>query len=132
MSAIKREERIGGQRLLLGDCLEVMKELGRFDAVVTDPPYGIDYGKAGGFSESSGWTNWRGKAEWDKLPPPKVAFDLIQDASPLQIIWGGNYFTDMLPPTMRWLIWDKGQRGFTLADCEMAWTNQNKAIRVFD
>lgn len=34
-----REERIGGQRLILGDCMEVMKELGRFDAVVTDPPF---------------------------------------------------------------------------------------------
>jgi site-specific DNA-methyltransferase (adenine-specific) len=39
MSAIIKEERIGGQRLILGDCLEVMKELGEFDAVVTDPPY---------------------------------------------------------------------------------------------
>lgn len=37
MSAIKREERIGGQRLILGDCLQVMPLLGRFDAVVTDP-----------------------------------------------------------------------------------------------
>ncbi len=36
-----REERIGGQRLILGDCLEVMPTLGRVDAVVTDPPYGI-------------------------------------------------------------------------------------------
>ena len=41
MSAIRREERIGGQRLILGDCLEVMPELGRFDSVVTDPPYGV-------------------------------------------------------------------------------------------
>ena len=41
MSAIKREERIGGQRLILGDCLEVMKELGKVDAVVTDPPYSL-------------------------------------------------------------------------------------------
>lgn len=52
MSAIKREERIGNQRLILGDCLEVMKELGRFDACVTDPPYGIQdmvggYGRGG-------------------------------------------------------------------------------------
>lgn len=39
VSAIKREEYIGGQRLILGDCMEVMKELGRVDAVVTDPPY---------------------------------------------------------------------------------------------
>ena len=37
---IIREERIGGQRLILGDCLQVMPLLGRFDAVVTDPPYG--------------------------------------------------------------------------------------------
>jgi site-specific DNA-methyltransferase (adenine-specific) len=41
---IIKEERIGGQRLILGDCLEVMKELGAFDAVVTDPPYGVDGG----------------------------------------------------------------------------------------
>ena len=45
---------------------------------------------------------------------------------------GGNYFTDHLPPTMRWLIWDKGQRGFSLADCEVAWTSQNNAMRIFD
>ena len=38
-----REERIGNQRLILGDCLEVMPTLGRFDAVVTDPPYGVNY-----------------------------------------------------------------------------------------
>lgn len=49
---IKKEERIGGQRLILGDCLEVMPLLGRFDAVVTDPPYGIEdivggYGRGG-------------------------------------------------------------------------------------
>jgi hypothetical protein len=36
---IIREERIGGQRLILGDCLSVMPMLGRFDAVVTDPPF---------------------------------------------------------------------------------------------
>lgn len=44
---IIREERIGGQRLILGDCLEVMPLLERFDAVVTDPPYGIGGGKGG-------------------------------------------------------------------------------------
>ena len=44
---IIREERIGNQRLILGDCLEVMPTLGRFDAVVTDPPY-----SSGGFNEA--------------------------------------------------------------------------------
>lgn len=45
--AVKRVEVIGGQTLILGDCLEVMPLLGRFDAVVTDPPYGIDGGSGG-------------------------------------------------------------------------------------
>ncbi len=38
-----REERIGNQRLILGDCLEVMPTLGKVDAVVTDPPYGVGF-----------------------------------------------------------------------------------------
>lgn len=37
--SILKEERIGNQRLILGDCLQVMPTLGWFDAVVTDPPY---------------------------------------------------------------------------------------------
>ncbi len=130
MSAIIKQEYIGGQRLILGDCLAVMQELGRFDAVVTDPPYGIDYGRAGGFSAASGWKQWRGQAEWDKARPDRQCFDLILSLSDDQIIWGGNYFADMLPPTMRWLMWDKGQRDFTLADFEMAWTSQQKAARA--
>ena len=40
---IIREERIGDCRLILGDCLEVMPGLGKVDAVVTDPPYGINF-----------------------------------------------------------------------------------------
>ena len=52
--------------------------------------------------------------------------------SKAQIIWGGNYFTDYLPPTMQWLVWDKGQRDFSLADCEFAWSSQNKAARIFN
>jgi DNA modification methylase len=47
-----------------------------------------------------------------------------------RIIWGGNYFSDYLPPTMGWLVWDKGQRGFSLADGEMAWTSFNNAMRI--
>jgi adenine-specific DNA-methyltransferase len=52
MTAIKREERIGGQRLMLGDCMEIMQELGPVDAVVTDPPYG----KVKGDFDNA-WTN---------------------------------------------------------------------------
>ena len=57
---------------------------------------------------------------------------MVREMSKHQIIWGGNYFTDILPPTMQWLIWDKGQRDFSLADFEIAWSSQQAAARIID
>ena len=121
---------IGNAELWHGDCREILPLLPQSDLILTDPPYGIDYGNAGGFAESSGWKNWRGTAEWDKERPPGWMFGLMLEKGKACVIWGGNYFTDLLPPTMRWLVWDKGQRNFTLADCEFAWSSENKAARV--
>ena len=123
---------IGDCTLYLGDCLEILPRLGKVDAVVTDPPYGIDYGRAGGFSASHGWGPWRENVAWDQERPPKPVFDALLACSREQIVWGGNYFTDYLPPSMRWLVWDKGQRDFSLADCEFAWTSQQKAARIIN
>lgn len=122
----------GRATLYLGDCREILPTLGKIDAVVTDPPYGIDYGRRGGFSASYGWGPWRGNVEWDAERPSRDIFDAIQACSKHQIIWGGNYFTDYLHPTMHWLIWDKGQRDFSLADFEMAWGSQKRAARIID
>lgn len=121
---------IGDATLYLGDCMDILPTLHRVDAVITDPPYGIDYGNAGGFS--SGWKDWRGKVDWDSERPKKEIFSIMLGCCNSAIIWGGNYFSDFLPPTMQWLVWDKGQRNFSLADCEFAWSSQNKAARIFD
>ena len=130
--AAKRVEVIGQCELYLGDCMEIMPLLEDVHAVVTDPPYGIDYGRSNGFSASHGWGQWRENCEWDKDRPPKPVFDMMLSKSKHQIIWGGNYFTDFLPPSMHWLIWDKGQRDFSLADFEVAWGSQKRAARVFE
>ena len=127
-----RVEIIGDARLILGDCREVLETIGAVDAIVTDPPYGIDYGLAGGFSASHGWGQCRENVAWDAERPAKEIFDAMRACSKHQIIWGGNYFTDLLPPTMQWLVWDKGQRDFSLADCEFAWSSQNKAARIMN
>jgi DNA modification methylase len=127
---IIREEVIGKARLLLGDCRDILPSLERVDAVVTDPPYGIGAPKAIG-PESSGWKQHE-RGDWDDSRPPREIFDAMRTVSREQIVWGGNYFTDFLPPTMRWLVWDKGQRGFSLADCEFAWSSQQKAARILD
>ena len=63
-------------------------------------------------------------------PPPPCAIKAMLAAAPTVVIWGGNYFADLLPVSMGWLVWDKGQRNFSLADCELAWTSENRAARV--
>jgi len=135
MTAIIREERIGGQRLILGDCLEVMKELGTFDACVTDPPYGIGEGKAKAKTRqrtksANGLADQRNYAggEWDISPASIDHISAIRAISEHQIIFGGNYF-EGLPPTSCWLVWDKQNGANDFADCELAWTNLNKAVR---
>lgn len=127
-----KKEVIGDCTLYLGDCLEIMPTLGKVDAVVTDPPYGIGADEKA--SKNKGNCGWKyyGETIWDRERPSKEVFDLMLAISKYQIIWGGNYFTGYLPPTMQWLIWDKGQRRFSLADFEVAWSSQQKAARIFD
>lgn len=133
-TGIKREEIIGDCRLILGDCLEVLPTLGKVDAVVTDPPYGIADKWKGGFKEKHGWGKSKDESilrnEWDARPLDRRALDILLAASDQHIIWGGNYFE--LPPSRCWLIWNKPERGFSLAEAEMAWTNRDNVVRVFD
>lgn len=120
---IIREERIGACRLIQGDCLEVMPLLGKVDAVVTDPPYGIGLGKM----QRGKWVSSSlGKSEWDNSCP-----DLSSLPDVDKIIWGGNYFE--LPPSRGFLIWDKGAgfKGRDFAECELAWLSFDTNARVF-
>jgi DNA modification methylase len=118
--------------LHLGDCLTYMRTMaaGSVDCVLTDPPYGINLISGGGRG-MNGWRNFKSDGDWDKVRPGKEYFDEMLRIGKTVIIWGGNYFTDCLPPSQCWLIWDKGQRDFSLADGEMAWTNRDRAMRIF-
>ena len=123
-----RVERIGDCTLYLGDCLEVMPTLDRVDAVVTDPPYGINL--AGGFSGAGGFSKpierRQYEGDWDNFTPDQGTFDLILGSADSCIVWGGNYFTDKLPQSNFWLVWDKENTMPTFSDCELAWTNLPK------
>lgn len=127
-------------KIHLGDCLEFMKQLPDkcVDLVLTDPPYGIDYGSqlkgkgdGQGGADKNGWKSYN-CPEWDKERPNLEIFEEIFRISKNQIIWGGNYFADLLPASQGWIFWDKGQREFSLADGELAWTSFDKALRAFD
>ena len=127
---IKREVQIGDCRLLLGNCLEIMPTLGVFDVVVTDPPYGI--GEHGGAQRTRGKPGYakHEKKGWDKERPSFLAFDYMLGCSDDQIIWGGNYFADVLPPKMGWLYWRKLMGG-DFSDGELAWTSRDGALREY-
>jgi len=120
-----RKEVIGDCTLYQGDCAVILPQLQNFDLILTDPPYGI--GAAGGGGSSNEGEVKKYDGEWDNEPPPFWLFLLMADKGENSIFWGGNYFG--LPPSSCWLVWDKDNTG-NFADCELAWTNFNKAVRL--
>ena len=120
---------IGRATLYLGDCRDILPTLPKVDAVVTDPPYGIKADRDRN-SQQWGWIDY-GSGGWDNARPDAELIALVIAAAKHSIVWGGNYFPDILPanPLAKWLVWDKGQEGFSLADCEMAWCSFEGAIR---
>lgn len=124
----KRKEVIGDCTLYLGDCLEVMPLLGKVDAVVTDPPYGI--ARENLKSRKTGeWSKlYSEKITWDDFAPQNCVEMAMGKSGSVAIIWGGNYFT--LPPKRGWLIWDKMQ-WHTSGHAELAWTSCDIPIRDF-
>lgn len=134
----KEKRVIGNAELYLGDCLEILPVIGKVDAVVTDPPYGIGEAAGKAKTRTSGLTSairggaaYRrdyGYSDWDDKPVPQELMDAVRYKSRWQIIFGGNYYA--LPPTSCWLIWDKLNGDTDFADCELAWTNLKKAVRL--
>ncbi len=122
---------IGNCTLYLGDCREILAKLDAVDAVVTDPPYGIGRsGKPKSTSRQGGGHKGYPDLGWDSQRPDKQMFETILRMSTTAIIWGGNYFADLLPAESKWLIWDKMQR-LDQADVELAWSNIGGAARSF-
>jgi len=119
-TAAKRVVVIGNCELYEGDCLEVMKCLEPVDAVVTDPPYGVNF--------SCGWEN--------KFRAVKINNDndtLVRD---LVIEWlgdrpslmFGSWKTEKPKSTKMVLIWDKGTVG--MGDLSLPWFPGTEEIYV--
>ena len=114
-----------------GDCREILPELGRFDLLLTDPPYGI--GEAAGKNKTRSnvaLAKDYGNESWDDSPIDQSIIDLSVSICKKSIIWGGNYYT--MPPSPSWLIWDKRNGANDFADCELAWSNLGCAVRKIE
>lgn len=113
------------------------------ELLLTDPPYGINvvkHNKVGG----GGATKFGGKkannfinsSNYQEIlndnttETANKSYELAKKFTNNQIIFGGNYFTDFLPPKSCWCIWDKENTG-NFADVEMAWTSFNKGAKLY-
>ena len=115
-------ETIGNATLYLGDCLEILPTLGKVDAVITDPPYGI------GFAAQP--TKWQRRAghkpqAWDNEVSAVVPS--LPAMAECVVIWGGNYYE--LPPSRGWLSWFKPDAPPSMASFELAWTSRDQNAR---
>ena len=118
----------------LEDCTEALKRFNdnHFDLAIVDPPYGINVaktGKVGG--NNAGRAKDYGAKEWDKQPPNDEYFRQLFRVSKNQIVWGANHFISKMPfDSSCWIVWDKDNSG-NFADCELAWTSFDTAVRKF-
>lgn len=133
---------LGAHRLLCGDATDaadVARVMGseKADLLLTDPPYGqlrIFSGSGGRVGKSNAaackpyGSAYQGEGDFRLEPVLAAAKDRYERA----VIWGGNYFADVLPISTAWLVWDKraGDRSW-YSDCELAWSNLPTTARVF-
>jgi len=135
--------RLGEHRLMCGDStsvtdVEKLVDGAKVDLVLTDPPYGIsvvgDNGEVGAKFGIAKKGSYSKVIADDTTETAQLSFSILKSISDRQIIWGGNYFTEFLPFSDGWLIWDKrvdsGIRN-TFADGEMAWCSFHTPVRIY-
>ena len=125
--------------LLNIDCMEYMKGLddNAFELAIVDPPYGI--GEGAKKRDNSSSDRWKAPPQkkhnlkdWDDCAPSPEYFSELFRVSKNQIIWGANYYPDMLSPSMGWVFWDKKNGANDFSDGELAFTSFKKGLRKFE
>lgn len=133
---------IGNHRLICGDSTDaegvakLMKEV-KADACITDPPYGINMDKGfdgfdgfGGFGKPIKRRKYKDK--WDGEIPNHTFVNNILNNSQIVLIFGGNFFTHILPQSNHWVFWDKEQSMPSFGDGELIWTNiKRNSVKKF-
>ncbi len=108
-----------------------------FDLAIVDPPYGSSNivggytsGKGGGISKQKKYH----KELWNQIAPTKEYFSELIRVSKNVIIWGGNHFIENIANANSscWIVWNKINGENSFADCELAWTNLDTAVRLFE
>ena len=121
--------------LYLGDCMEAMAKITdkAYDLAIVDPPYGIgEDGEKNHSREKLAKPKLYKPKQWDRKTPDKLYFDELTRVSKNQIIWGANHFVSQVPiDSSCWIVWNKQNGENDFADCELALTTFNSAVRMF-
>jgi len=120
------------------DCMELMAEYedNHFDLAIVDPPYGIeDKISTGGGSHTKNKTKFHNlysenSKKWD-VRPQKEYFEELLRVSKNQVVFGGNYFSNMLPVSRGWGFWDKQGENMSSVNNELIWTSFDISIKTF-
>jgi len=116
--------------LFHADCMDIMKQYPDkyFNLTIIDPPYGIGFDGQKECKKTNRIAHeFKG---WDSAIPTAEYWDELFRVSKNQIVWGGNYMTEYLPPKRCWLAWDKMQE-FSGSEFELAWTSFDSAAKTF-
>jgi len=120
-------------KLLNIDCMDYMSTVPDkyFDLAIVDPPYGMNMGERkalGTYSMKGEDTRWNNK-KWDSMKPESNYWHELFRVSKNQIVWGGNYFADVLSISRGWIFWDKMPIVPNFSDGELAWTSFDKILK---
>lgn len=132
---------IGNATLYLGDCRAIVPDIarGQFEAIITDPPYGIDFNHSGAHGRFNG-------VGVTKAARARGNHPVIGDNEPFDprpwlgfcdnvIMWGADHFYPRLPDSGRWLAWNKlgdMEPWDSFSDVEFAWHSKEAAARIFN
>ncbi len=116
------------------DCMTRLREApdNHWDLAICDPPYGIERsGQKLSVNNANPKHNRKHFEDkgWDSAIPSADYFTELRRVSLNQIVWGGNYMTEHLPPSRGWIVWDKGQEGLSMSDGELAWSSFDVPLR---
>ena len=122
--------------IIHADCMDIMRDIPDkyFELAIIDPPYGIkeDGRKNHTRCKLTASKNYSDKVKYDNCSPDKNYFNELFRISKNQIVFGANHFISKIPhDSSCWIVWDKDNGLTDFADCELAWTSFNTAVRKF-